>query len=145
MPNINENSDEKTITNEISTAYKKLMPTSKKPKIMLCTPEITELPEGMGNAANLVTAKGGGLGDISASLVRYLNDSKEYELHIVLPKYDNRIKHLAKFTNRQIDRLAFILSGKGIHLVNDSAFSYLSNPYEENKYHSDYQQFIRVD
>jgi ADP-glucose type glycogen/starch synthase len=133
----NENvSAKQTYSKEISDEYKKLIPTSKKPKIMLCTPEITELPEGMGNAANLVAAKGGGLGDISASLVRYLNDSNEYELHVVLPKYDNRIKHLAKFTNQQIDRLAIILSGKGIHLVNDSAFSYLTNPYEENKYHS---------
>jgi starch synthase len=136
MPDITVNSEEQTIKKEISQAYNKIMPVSKKPKIMLCTPEITELPEGMGNAANLVAAKGGGLGDISASLVRYLNDSNEFELHVVLPKYDNRIKHLAKFTNQQIDRLAIILSGKGIHLVNDSAFSYLSNPYEDNKYHS---------
>jgi ADP-glucose type glycogen/starch synthase len=136
MSKVNDFSTDTTISKEISVEYHKIFPRSKKPKIMLCTPEITELPEGMGNAANLVAAKGGGLGDISASLVRYLNDSNEFELHVVLPKYDNRIKHLAKFTNQQIDRLAIILSGKGIHLVNDSAFSYLSNPYEENKYHS---------
>ena len=136
MPKIDKSSDAKTIDQEINKEYSKIIPTSKKPKILLCTPEITELPKGMGNAANLVAAKGGGLGDISASLVRYLNASNDYELHIVLPKYDNRIKHLAKFTNNQIDRLAIILSGKGIHLVNDSAFSYLSNPYEENKFHS---------
>lgn len=103
---------------------------------MICTPEITELPEGMGNAANLVSAKGGGLGDISASLIRYLADNKDFELHVVLPKYDNRIKHMARITNRQIDRLAIILSGKGIHLVNDSSFSYIFDPYEENKYHT---------
>ncbi|HHE38831.1 MAG TPA: glycogen synthase [Candidatus Cloacimonetes bacterium] len=109
---------------------------SKKPKILLCTPEITELPEGMGNAANFVSAKGGGLGDISASLVRHLNESREFELHIVLPKYDNRIKNVSKYTNQQIDRLSITLQGKGIHLVNDSAFSYLSNPYAEHKLHS---------
>ncbi|MBN2461118.1 MAG: glycogen/starch synthase [Candidatus Cloacimonetes bacterium] len=105
-------------------------------KILLCTPEVTELPEGMGNAANLVAAKGGGLGDISASLIRYLNDSKEYELHVVLPKYDNSIKRLADITNQQIDRLAIVLSGRGIHLVNDSAFSYLSTPYQEHEIHT---------
>jgi ADP-glucose type glycogen/starch synthase len=122
--------------NEINKEYKKLVPKSQKPKVLICTPEITELPEGMGNAANLVTAKGGGMGDISASLIRYLQESGDYELHIVLPKYDNKIRHMAKFTNKQLDRLAIILSGKGIHLVNDSAFSYLKNPYEENKLHS---------
>jgi len=112
------------------------MKENKKPKILLCTPEITELPEGMGNAANFVSAKGGGLGDISASLVRHLNESHEFELHIVLPKYDNRIKNVSKYTNQQIDRLSITLQGKGIHLVNDSAFSYLSNPYADHKVHS---------
>lgn len=120
----------------IDDEYHKVIRKSQKPTILLCTPEITELPEGMGNAANLVAAKGGGLGDISASLIRYLNESKKFDLHIVLPKYDSKIKSVADFTNRQIDRLAIVLSGRGIHLVNDSAFSYLNSPYEDNKFHS---------
>jgi len=107
-----------------------------KPRILICTPEITELPEGMGNAANLITAKGGGLGDISASLVRYFSDADKYDIHVVVPKYDSCIKHLADITNKQIDRLTLVLRGKGIHLVNDSAFAHLSNPYEDNKVHS---------
>lgn len=121
---------------EIEFEYDKSVRKSDKPKILICTPEITELPEGMGNAANIVTAKGGGMGDISASLIRYLNDSEEFELHVVLPKYDNKIKHMAEITNQEIDRLAIILSGKGIHLVNDSAFSYISNPYQQHKIHT---------
>jgi len=107
-----------------------------KPVILICTPEITELPEGMGNAANIISAKGGGLGDISASLVRYFSEADKYDIHIVLPKYDNRIKQHADITNRQIDRLSLVLRGKGIHLVNDSAFAQLTNPYEDNKIHS---------
>jgi ADP-glucose type glycogen/starch synthase len=125
-----------TMSQEITRQYSQAIRKSEKPKILLCTPEITELPEGMGNAAHLVAAKGGGLGDISASLVRHLNDSNEFELHIVLPKYDNKIKHMAAITSQQIDRLAVVLSGRGIHLVNDSAFSYLSNPYEDNVIHT---------
>ncbi|OQX70651.1 MAG: hypothetical protein B6D62_03980 [Candidatus Cloacimonas sp. 4484_275] len=124
------------INEELDKEYRKVTRKSDKPKILLCTPEITELPEGMGNAANLVAAKGGGLGDISASLVRNLNESGKYELHIVLPKYDNKIKNIANFTNKQIDRLAIVLQGKGIHLVNDSAFSYLTDPYASSKFHS---------
>ncbi len=125
-----------TFSSEISREYKNVFKKSHKPRILLCTPEITELPEGMGNAANLIAAKGGGLGDISASLVRHLNDSQEFELHIVLPKYDRSIMHLANITHPEIDKLAVVLSGRGIHLVNDSAFSYLNNPYEENMLHS---------
>ncbi|MFO7897128.1 MAG: glycogen/starch synthase [Candidatus Cloacimonadales bacterium] len=115
-----------------------LSPTERKPgkpRILLCTPEITELPEGMGNAANLIAAKGGGLGDISAGLVRHINESQEFELHIVIPKYDLTIQDIAKITSKQMDRLAVFLSGRGIHLVNDSAFSYLKNPYSESVMH----------
>ncbi|MCF7857724.1 MAG: glycogen/starch synthase [Candidatus Cloacimonetes bacterium] len=129
------NTDER-IHKDISTEYKKMVTLSDRPKILICTPEVTALPEGMGNAANLVSAKGGGLGDISASLIRNLNENKNYDLHVVLPKYDSKIKHVAAITNQEIDRLAVVLSGKGIHLVNDSAFSYLSNPYDEGTIHS---------
>ena len=121
---------------EIFKDYSKVVIKTSKPKILICTPEITALPEGMGNAANMIAAKGGGLGDISASLVSHLNESKEYELHIAIPKYDRSIKHIAKITNEQIDRLAVVLSGRGIHLVNDSAFAYIANPYAENRLHT---------
>lgn len=121
---------------EIDREFAKMLKDSTKPKILIVTPEVTELPEGMGNAAHLVTAKGGGMGDISASLIHYLNENSVYELHVALPKYDNRIKGVSKITDQEIDRLSIILSGKGIHLVNDSAFSYLDDPYQEHKVHS---------
>ncbi|MCD4818968.1 MAG: glycogen/starch synthase [Candidatus Cloacimonetes bacterium] len=124
------------IKQELTKEYNQIVKRTSKPRILLVTPEITALPEGMGNAVNYVAAKGGGLGDISASLVRYLNETNEYDIHIAIPKYDIKIKNVAKFTNQQIDRLAIVLSGRGIHLVNDSAFSYLSNPYEDNLIHS---------
>lgn len=124
------------IHTEIEQEYSRISSPHKKPRILLCTPEVTELPQGMGNAANLVTAKGGGLGDISASLIHYLNSNSDFELHVVLPKYDHRIKGMAKITNLEIDKLALILSGKGIHLVNDSAFSWIDNPYQDHKIHS---------
>ena len=40
-----------------------------KPRILVVTPEITYLPEGMGNMGNILRAKAGGLADVSASLV----------------------------------------------------------------------------
>ena len=135
MGRLNQKSRE-NVNDEINTGYKGIFQKAKKPKILICTPEITELPEGMGNAANLVASKGGGLGDISASLVKHLNDNQDFDLHIVLPKYDRSIKHMAKITNQQIDRLAVVLSGQGIHLVNDSAFSYIDNPYADNRMHT---------
>ena len=41
----------------------------KKPRILIVTPEITYLPEGMGNLAGQMSAKAGGMADVSASLV----------------------------------------------------------------------------
>ena len=39
------------------------------PRILIVTPEITYLPEGMGNLAGKMSAKAGGMADVSASLV----------------------------------------------------------------------------
>ena len=43
-----------------------------KPRILIVTPEITYLPSGMGNMAQRMSAKAGGLADVSASLVSAL-------------------------------------------------------------------------
>lgn len=107
----------------------------KRPRVLICTPEITELPEGMGNAAHTVRAKGGGLGDISAGLIRYLHDDERFELHVVLPKYDIKFRDYANITNRELDLLVPLLHRKGVHLVTDSAFSHLAGVYDESKQH----------
>ena len=52
------------------TTVKKSKPRS--PRILIVTPEITYLPDGMGNMTNKLSAKAGGLADVSASLVSAL-------------------------------------------------------------------------
>jgi starch synthase len=106
-----------------------------RPLILLCTPEITELPEGMGNAAQYIRAKGGGLGDISAGLVQHLHEDKRFDLHVVMPRYDAKIRDLARFTYREIDLLGRVLGRQGVHLVVDSAFSALTEVYGESDIH----------
>src|SRR5690606_21743761 len=101
----------------------------RRPKILVCTPEITELPEGMGNAANFVRAKGGGLGDISAALIEHFFNHDDFEVHIAMPKYDTRIREQANISQAQLDQLAKRLGKRGIHLVSDSAFSQLDEVY----------------
>ncbi len=58
----------------------------RKPCIFIVTPEVTYLPQDMGNIANYLTAKAGGLADVSASLI-----SMWFELgadvHVALPDY----------------------------------------------------------
>ena len=58
----------------------------KKPRILIVTPEITYLPEGMGNLAGKMSAKAGGMADVSASLVGALFDLGA-DVHVALPHY----------------------------------------------------------
>lgn len=102
-----------------------------RPRILLCTPEVTELPEGKGNASQYIRAKGGGLGDISAGLIRHLKESGRYDIHVAIPKYDAKIRDLGAITVRELDLLSRILDRQGIHLVSDSAFSFLKEVYGE--------------
>lgn len=119
------------------TSYPKLTwrRRGKRPRILICTPEITELPEGMGNAANYVRAKGGGLGDISAALIRYLHQDGRFELHVVIPKYDTKIRDVVPMTAHELDILVPLLHRQGVHLVTDSAFSQLHAVYEDSATH----------
>ncbi|MEM6533831.1 MAG: glycogen/starch synthase [Myxococcota bacterium] len=102
----------------------------KKPRILLCTPEVTELPEGVGNAANFVRAKGGGLADISAGLFAHLHESTEFDVHIAIPKYDRQfVGDTSHFRQLELDAPKW--ERQGIHLVADSAFTNLSQVYEQ--------------
>lgn len=105
----------------------------RRPRVLICTPEITELPEGMGNAAQYIRAKGGGLGDISAGLIQHLHTDARFELHVVLPRYDAKIRDLARITYREIDAMGRVLGRQGVHLVTDSAFSSLTDVYGEQE------------
>jgi len=89
----------------------------------------------MGNAANYVRAKGGGLGDISAGLIRNLYEDERFELHVALPKYSSKFADLSQIEERELDELTPILHRQGIHLVADSAFSRLDDLYDETLEH----------
>ena len=60
--------------------------TKRNPRILIVTPEITYLPEGMGNLAGKMSAKAGGMADVSASLVQALH-SLGADVHVALPHY----------------------------------------------------------
>ena len=56
------------------------------PKILVITPEVTYLPDRMGSIADCLTAKAGGLADVSASLVCELFDQGA-DIHVAVPNY----------------------------------------------------------
>lgn len=58
----------------------------KNPRILIVTPEVTYLPDRMGDMASFFTAKAGGLADVSAALITALFEQGA-DVHVALPDY----------------------------------------------------------
>jgi len=101
---------------------------TKKPRILIVTPEVTYLPEAMGNMSNY-SAKAGGLADVSAALISALFDLG-CDVHVALPDYRSIINgYLPDFFNRELDRIKKRLQDERIHLAEDRVFYYLTHVY----------------
>lgn len=100
-----------------------------RPRILVVTPEITYLPEGMGNLAQRMCAKAGGLADVSASLVKALYDQGA-DVHVALPNY-RRMFHLdvASVFDNEFQKVSRALPEQRIHLAQDRVFYHRSSVY----------------
>ena len=76
---------------------------SRNPRILIVTSEITYLPEGMGNLAGKMSAKAGGMADVSASLVQALH-SLGADVHVALPHYRRMIDYASKKMQKRVYR-----------------------------------------
>ena len=101
----------------------------RKPRILVVTPEITYLPDGMGNLTQRMSAKAGGLADVSASLVKALYDQGA-DVHVALPNY-RRMFHLdvANVFELEYEKVARSLPEQRIHLAEDRVFYHRSSVY----------------
>lgn len=101
----------------------------KKPRVLIVTPEVTYLPDRMGNLANFLTAKAGGLADVSAALISALFNQGA-DVHVALPDYRAIFKsHLAPFLEKERRRLRRVMPTDRVHLAEDRAFFYLNRVY----------------
>ncbi len=102
----------------------------KKPRILVVTPEITYLPPGMGNLANLLSAKAGGLADVSASLVSSLYELGA-DVHVALPHYRKQFLHVdvERLLDDELLLYKRCLQQDRIHLAEDSAFYHRDSVY----------------
>jgi starch synthase len=101
----------------------------RRPRILVVTPEITYLPEGMGNLAQRMCAKAGGLADVSASLVKALYDQGA-DVHVALPNY-RRMFHLdvASVFDNEFEKVSRALPEQRIHLAQDRVFYHRASVY----------------
>ncbi len=98
---------------------------TRNPRILIVTPEVTYLPEGMGKIANGFSAKAGGLADVSAALISALFEQGA-DVHVALPDY--RTIFGSRFAPLIIKALKTIkrkIPDERIHLAEDRAFFYL--------------------
>jgi len=99
------------------------------PTILVVTPEVTYLPEGMGNMSNHLTAKAGGLADVSAALISALFDQGA-EVHVALPDYREIFAaHMAPVLKSEFGRIRDKMPDERIHLAEDRAFFYTTTVY----------------
>lgn len=99
------------------------------PRILVVTPEITYLPQGMGNLANRLNAKAGGLADVSASLVSALFELGA-DVHVALPHY-RRMFHIdvGKLISEELRVYQSKLPDARLHLAEDRIFYYRDTVY----------------
>jgi ADP-glucose type glycogen/starch synthase len=105
------------------------MASSTRPRILIVTPEITYLPSGMGNYAQRMSAKAGGLADVSASLVSALFELGA-DVHVALPNYRRMFQgDVFSFHEKQLRKYYEVLPDAHIHLAEDRIFYYREQVY----------------
>ncbi len=105
------------------------------PRILLVTPEISYLPDAMGDVAPCVAAKAGGLADVSAALISALV-SQGADIHVAMPNYrrmfNGNVFHLHESELRKYHE---VLPDARIHLAEDRIFYYRDQVY--SNYHEE--------
>jgi starch synthase len=74
---------------------------STNPRVLIVTPEVTYLPDGMGQNSNGLNAKAGGLADVSAALINALYNQGA-DVHVALPDYRSIFNGHLRFQRRMI-------------------------------------------
>ena len=107
---------------------------STNPRILIVTPEITYLPAGMGNMTQRMSAKAGGLADVSASLVSALFNLGA-DVHVAMPNYRKLFQgDVFNLHEKELKKYHEVLPEDHIHLAEDRIFYYRDRVYSS---HSD--------
>jgi starch synthase/alpha-amylase len=99
------------------------------PRVLIVTPEVTYLPYRMGGLASFLTAKAGGLADVSASLISALFEQGA-DVHVAIPDYRAIFRDgLAPVLQEEFNKIHSKIPQDRIHLAEDRAFFYLNQVY----------------
>jgi starch synthase/alpha-amylase len=102
---------------------------STNPRILIVTPEVTYIPNGMGNYSNRLNAKAGGLADVSAALISALYQLGA-DVHVAIPDYRSIFNgNLSPHDRRRLNTIRKSVPDERIHLAQDRTFFYLNRIY----------------
>lgn len=114
------------------TKPKKKSVKTSNPRILIVTPEITYLPAGMGNMAQRMSAKAGGLADVSASLVSALFNLGA-DVHVAMPNYRKLFQgDVFNLHEKELKKYHEVLPEAHIHLAEDRIFYYRDRVYSNH-------------
>ena len=99
------------------------------PRILIVTPEVTYLPEGISSDSDGYSAKAGGLADVSAALISALYDLS-CDVHVAIPDYRS-IYHgnNEPRSHREVEKIRRRLHEERIHFAVDRVFLYKDGVY----------------
>ena len=99
------------------------------PRVLIVTPEVSRLPEGMDKSNQCRNAKAGGLGDTSAALINALYE-RGADVHLALPDYRTIFNsHIPRHIQNDISLIRQKIPHERIHLAQDRAFFYQNRVY----------------
>lgn len=99
------------------------------PRILMVTPEIAYFPEGMGSLVASLSAKAGGLADVSAALIKALFEEGA-DVHVAIPDYRALFnRRLPQSLQRDLGSIQRQIPDERVHLAADRAFFYLPGVY----------------
>ncbi|MBU2627307.1 MAG: glycogen/starch synthase, partial [Proteobacteria bacterium] len=103
-----------------------------RPRILLVTPEITRLPEGMSTMSGSLSARAGGLADFSATLINALF-TQGIDVHVAFPDYRLMFNNYTDpIFQKKMNILRSGTSKTRIHLAEDRAFFYKNEVYSDS-------------
>jgi len=104
------------------------------PRVLMVTPEITYLPDGMGRHADGLNAKAGGLADVSAALISALYHQGA-DVHVALPDYRSIFNgNLSPLVRKELSTIWNSVPDERIHLAEDRAFFYRNHIYSGDEF-----------
>ena len=106
-----------------------MTPSRKNPRVLIVTPEVTYLSQRMDSFSHALTAKAGGLADVSAALIHALFEQGA-DVHVAMPDYRALFSDkLAPVLKKEMNRIQRKMPDDRIHLAEDRAFYYINRVY----------------